>query len=110
MANGDLEGRDRSSGRAGLNGADPVNPETLERFAARFSRYGFRREAQLPVYGLAEAALAVTVPPLNRGPLVDHVEREAFNTRGHAVPAQAASASVISFVFSRGERSGHEVW
>ena len=47
--------------------------------------YGFRREAQLPVYGLAEASLAVTVPPLNRGPLVDRVERETFTctrTRG----------------------------
>src|SRR5260221_3528851 len=100
MANGDLEGRDRSSGRAGLNGADPVNPETLERFAARFSRYGFRREAQLPVYRLAEAALAVTVPPLNRGPLVDRVEREALTTHASTVPAQSASASVISIVSS----------
>jgi len=58
----DIEGLDLSSWRAALNGAEPVNPETLERFATRFARYGFRREAQLPVYGLAEAALAVTVP------------------------------------------------
>jgi len=109
VADKDIEGLDLSSLRAALNGAEPVNPETLERFAARFSRYGFRREAQLPVYGLAEAALAVTVPPLNRGPLVDHVEREAFTTRGSAVPAQAASASVISFVSSGCALPDHEV-
>jgi 1-acyl-sn-glycerol-3-phosphate acyltransferase len=109
VADKDIEGLDLSSWRAALNGAEPVNPETLERFAARFSRYGFRREAQLPVYGLAESALAVTVPPLERGPLVDRVEREDFTTHGRAVPAQGASASVISFVSSGGALPGHEV-
>ena len=109
IADKDIEGLDLSSCRAALNGAEPVNPETLERFEARFSRYGFRREAQLPVYGLAEAALAVTMPPLNRGPLVDHVEREAFTTRGSAVPAQSGSASVISFVSSGRALPGHDV-
>ena len=109
VADKDIEGLDLSSLRAALNGAEPVNPETMERFAARFSRYGFRREAQLPVYGLAEAALAVTVPPLNRGPLVDHIEREAFTTNGKAIPAQAPSASVISFVSSGCTFPDHEV-
>jgi fatty-acyl-CoA synthase len=109
IADKDIEGLDLGSWRAALNGAEPVNPETLERFAARFSRYGFRREAQLPVYGLAEAALAVTVPLLNRGPLVDRVEREAFTTHGSAAPAQSASASVISFVSSGRALPGHEV-
>jgi 1-acyl-sn-glycerol-3-phosphate acyltransferase len=109
VADKDIAGLDLSSWRAALNGAEPVNPETLDRFATRFSKYGFRREAQLPVYGLAESALAVTVPPLNRGPLVDHVEREAFTTRGTAIPAQAQSSSVMSFVSSGGALPGHEV-
>jgi fatty-acyl-CoA synthase len=110
IADKDIEGLDLSSWRAALNGAEPVNPETLDRFAARFERCGFRREAQLPVYGLAEAALAVTVPPLNRGPLVDRVEREAFTTRGSAVPAKESPAgSVISFVSSGRPLPGHEV-
>src|SRR5437660_10411980 len=110
IADKDSEGLDLSSWRAALNGAEPVNPEALERFAARFARYGFRREAQLPVYGLAEAALAVTVPPLNRGPQVDRVEREAFTTHGSAVPVQnSASASTISFVSSGLALPGHEV-
>ena len=109
IADKDIEGLDLSSWRAALNGAEPVNPETLERFAARFARYGFRREAQLPVYGLAEAALALTVPPLNRGPLVDRVEREAFTAHGRAAPAQSSSASIISFVSSGRVLAGHEV-
>jgi fatty-acyl-CoA synthase len=109
VADKDIQGLDLSSWRAALNGAEPVNPETLDRFATRFSQYGFRREAQLPVYGLAESALAVTVPPLNRGPLVDRVEREAFTAHGTAIPAQPQSASVISFVSSGRALPDHEV-
>ncbi len=109
IADKDIEGLDLSSWRAALNGAEPVNPETLERFATRFAQYGFRREAQLPVYGLAEAALAVTVPPLNRGPLVDRVERESFTTHGRAVPAKTSETPVISFVSSGRELAGHQI-
>src|SRR5208283_809892 len=68
IADKDIEGVDLSRWRAALNGAEPVNPDTLDRFAERFASHGFRREAQLPVYGLAEASLGVTFPPLNRGP------------------------------------------
>src|SRR6266581_4284780 len=109
IADKDIKGVDLSSWRAALNGAEPVNPETLERFAERFASYGFRREAQLPVYGLAEAALAVTVPPLNRGPLVDRVERERFTAKGRAVPAAPADETAISFVSSGKPVPGHEV-
>ena len=104
-----LEGVDLSSWRASLNGAEPVNPETLERFIARFSGYGFRQEAMLPVYGLAEASLAVTVPPLHRGPKVDRVERETFATEGHAVETAAEDETSIGFVSSGMPIPGHEV-
>jgi fatty-acyl-CoA synthase len=109
IADKDIEGVDLSSWRAALNGAEPVNPETLERFAARFAKYGFRREAQLPVYGLAEASLGVTVPPLNRGPLIDSVERETFTARGRAVPASPGDPTAIAFVSSGKPIPGHEV-
>src|SRR5712671_642529 len=109
IADKDIEGLDLSSWRAALNGAEPVNPETLERFAERFASYGFRREAQLPVYGLAESSLAVTVPPLNRGPLVDRVEREAFAAQGRAVPAAPDDETTIAFVSSGKALPRHEV-
>ena len=41
-------------------GAEPVRPETLERFAEYFEPCGFRYEAFYPCYGLAEATLLVT--------------------------------------------------
>jgi acyl carrier protein len=109
IADKDIRGVDLSSWRAALNGAEPVNPETLERFANRFASYGFRREAQLPVYGLAEASLAVTVPPLDRGPLIDRVERETFTAQGRAVPAASSDASAIAFVSSGKPVPHHEV-
>ncbi len=109
IADKDIEDLDLSLWRAALNGAEPVNPETLERFGERFEKYGFRREAQLPVYGLAEATLGVTVPPLNRGPRIDRVERETFALNGRAVPAGAQDDTAISFVSSGKPLPGHEV-
>jgi fatty-acyl-CoA synthase len=108
IADKEIENLDLSSWRAALNGAEPVNPETLERFEQRFSQYGFRREAQLPVYGLAEASLAVTVPPLDRGPWVDSVVRKTFTASGRAIPAPAGEAA-ISFVSCGKPIPGHEV-
>lgn len=109
IADKDIEGVDLSRWRGALNGAEPVNPETLSRFAERFSRYGFRRESQLPVYGLAEASLAVTVPPLNRGPLVDRIKRDDFTSKGCAVPAAPGDPNAISFVSSGKPLPRHEV-
>ena len=83
----EIQGLNLSAWRAALNGAEPVLPATLERFAARFAKCGFRRETLLPVYGLAEASLAVTMPPVGRGPRVDRLERAAFAQQGRAVPA-----------------------
>jgi 1-acyl-sn-glycerol-3-phosphate acyltransferase len=98
IADRDIAGIDLSSWRIALNGAEPVNPDTLERFEKRFAPYGFRGASMAPVYGLAEASLCVTFPPLDRVPLVDHVERETFTTRGQAAPVQSTDANAISFV------------
>ena len=109
IADRDIEGLDLSSWRAALDGAEPVNPETMERFIARFSRHGFRREAMMPVYGLAEATLAVTVPRLGRGPLVERVERATFEREGRAVPARPSDKSALAFVSAGRPVPGCEV-
>jgi fatty-acyl-CoA synthase len=110
----DLEGLDLSCWRAALNGAETVQPETIDRFAARFARCGFRREALLPVYGLAETALALTIPPMGREPRVDAIEREPFVRDGRAIPISAAAAedcqaAGIRFVAVGPPVAGHEV-
>jgi acyl-CoA synthetase (AMP-forming)/AMP-acid ligase II len=43
-----------------FNGAEPVRKNTLEAFAEKFGSYGFKKQAFLPCYGLAEATLFVS--------------------------------------------------
>ena len=102
-----LEGLDLSSWRCALNGAEPVSPDTLERFARRFGRYGFRREALMPVYGLAENSVALAVPPPGRGPRIASIDREAFERDGRAVPAGGPRA--LTFVSVGTPLPEHEV-
>jgi acyl-CoA synthetase (AMP-forming)/AMP-acid ligase II/acyl carrier protein len=51
---------DLSSWSVAFNGAEPIRPETIDRFAAAFEPSGFKREAFFPCYGLAEATLIVS--------------------------------------------------
>ena len=109
IAEKDIEGLDLSSWRMAMNGAEPVNPGTLERFAARFAKYGFRAQALLPVYGLAEASLAVTAGPLGREPVVDRIERKVFESEGKAIPTKAEDENCIAFVSAGKPIPRHEI-
>jgi acyl-CoA synthetase (AMP-forming)/AMP-acid ligase II len=60
VRDGELAGCDLSPWRLALDGAEPVSGEAMRRFADRFAPYGFSPRALVPVYGLSEAALAVT--------------------------------------------------
>jgi 1-acyl-sn-glycerol-3-phosphate acyltransferase len=104
-----LEGLDLSSWRCALNGAEPVHPDTLERFARRFAPRGFRREALMPVYGLAECSVALCFPPPGRGPRVDRVAREPFERERRAVPAPEGDARALRFVSEGRALPEHEV-
>ncbi|MEO8307407.1 MAG: non-ribosomal peptide synthetase [Pseudomonadota bacterium] len=57
---------DLSSVRLIFNGAEPISVELCEEFLARLNGLGLRRNAMYPVYGLAEASLAVSFPPVGR--------------------------------------------
>ncbi len=48
---------DLSRWTVAFNGAEPIRPETLDRFADAFAVSGFSRDAFVPCYGLAEATL-----------------------------------------------------
>jgi 1-acyl-sn-glycerol-3-phosphate acyltransferase len=104
-----LEGLDLSSWRCALNGAEPVNPDTLERFARRFAPCGFRREALLPVYGLAENSVALCFPPVGRGPKIDRVGRAPFQNDGRAEAAAPDDGQALRFVSVGAAVPEHEV-
>jgi len=82
----DLQGLDLSSWRAAFNGAEAISPDTLQQFESRFADYGFHAVAMMPVYGLAESCVGLAFPPLNRGPVIDQIERSTFMRSGEAIP------------------------
>jgi len=104
-----LEGLDLSSIRLMANGAEPVSPDTIERFTARFSRYGLDPHAMAPVYGLAESTVGLLCPAPGRGPVIDSVRREPFVSQRRALPAAASEANPLRFVACGSPLPGHEV-
>ncbi len=104
-----LAGLDLSSWRLAFNGAEAVGPDTVLRFAERFARYGLRREAVTPVYGLAEASVGLLFPPLERGPLIDRIQREPFARERRALPAAADDATAQRFVACGRPLPGHAI-
>jgi 1-acyl-sn-glycerol-3-phosphate acyltransferase len=81
-----LEGLDLSPWRVALNGSEPVRVSTIEHFVKRFGPYGFRPEAMLPVYGLAESTVGLSSPPVGRGVRIDRVRRSRLEEDGVAEP------------------------
>jgi fatty-acyl-CoA synthase len=103
------EGLDLSSWRCALNGSEAVSPDTLERFARRFNPHGFRRQALMPVYGLAESTVALCFPPLDRGPRVERLQRDPFERLGRAVGAAPSERDAVHFVSVGAPLHEHEV-
>ncbi len=104
-----IEGLDLSSWRGTFNGAEPVNPEIVRRFLERYGPYGFRPEAMMPVYGLAENSVALTTPPRRRPPIVDVVDRETFQRSGKAVPVAEDDPGALRFICCGVPLPDHEV-
>jgi acyl-CoA synthetase (AMP-forming)/AMP-acid ligase II len=91
----DASGLDLSSWRAALNGAEPVHASTVERFHARFGAAGLAPHAITPVYGLAEATLAVTFHPRSTPVDVLSVDRGALDAERVVRPGVGATARSV---------------
>jgi acyl-CoA synthetase (AMP-forming)/AMP-acid ligase II/aryl carrier-like protein len=61
-----LEGVDLSAIRQIYNGAEPISVELCNEFMRTMAPAGLKNHAMFPVYGLAEASLAVTFPEPGR--------------------------------------------
>lgn len=70
---------DLSRWRVAGNGADMIRPDVMQNFVNAFADAGFKAEAFLPSYGLAEATLAVTIMPPGEGIRVELVEEERLS-------------------------------
>jgi acyl carrier protein len=105
----DIEGLDLSSWRLAFNGAEPVSPDTVNRFLDRFGPCGLRASAMTPVYGLAEATLGVAFTPVGRGMRTERVRRGPMMRDGRVVPAAADDEDAQVFVSSGVPIPGFEV-
>ena len=105
------EALDLSAWRCAGIGGDMIRPHHLDAFSEAFAPAGFRREAFVPSYGMAEATLALSFAPLATGVRVDRVELERLEHDGVAVPASQVAPSVRTrdFVLCGPPLPGHEL-
>ncbi|WP_167381450.1 fatty acyl-AMP ligase [Streptomyces misionensis] len=89
-------GLDLSRWRQALDGAEPIDPATLARFAERFQSAGFRREALTPGYGLAEATLCVSSAAVDEPPDVRLFD--AAGLAGGVLRPPGPDAATVSLV------------
>jgi fatty-acyl-CoA synthase len=90
--NGDAVALDLSRLRIAGIGGDMVRADVLEGFAAHLSVAGFRSQAFLPSYGMAETTLAISFIDPDAPIRVDSIDRQALKHEGKAVPARGANA------------------
>jgi fatty-acyl-CoA synthase len=88
-----LHGLDLRRWSLALNGAEPVDPASVEAFATAGAPHGLRPGAVFPAFGMAEATLAVTFPPVGRGLVVDSVDRRVLESDQYAAPVDPDHAS-----------------
>ncbi len=104
-----IEGLDLSSWRVAANGAEPVSPDTIERFTRRFGDYGFRPESMVPVYGLAECSVGLAFPRMGERPVVDSIDRQRFIRAGRAEPSPEGEGNPLRFVACGQPLRGHQI-
>lgn len=93
-----LEDVDLSSWRYAWVGAEPVFPEILERFEARFRARGLRPETLHPGYGLAEATLGVSAGPVDQPWRTMWVDAASLRERGVAEPTTPGQRGAVALV------------
>lgn len=85
VTDAECQGLDLSNWRVAVSGAEPVRADTLDRFVERFAPYGFRREALIPAYGMAETTLMVSVSQQDVPPREIELDSQALS-RSKVVP------------------------
>ncbi|EPX56898.1 Long-chain-fatty-acid--CoA ligase [Cystobacter fuscus DSM 2262] len=85
-------GLDLSSWEVAFNGAEPVRPGTLQRFADAFKEHGLRVSALHPCYGMAETTLLVSGKVPARQSSLYSIQADALE-EGRVVPVDAAASA-----------------
>ena len=80
------ENLDLSQWRLALNGAEPIDPDSVESFLAAGAPFGLDPSVAYCVYGMAEATLAISFPSAGTGMTVDTVDRRVLEADHYAAP------------------------
>jgi acyl-CoA synthetase (AMP-forming)/AMP-acid ligase II/pimeloyl-ACP methyl ester carboxylesterase len=104
-----LQGLDLTGWRLALDGSEPINAKSIRDFIQRYRRYGFSPQAFFPVYGLAEATLAVSFPRVGEGLKTDRVDRGVLAAENRAVPVEPGAPTSAEFVSVGTAVPGHEL-
>lgn len=79
------------------NGAEPISEELCQEFLTKMQDFGLDSSSMCPVYGLAEATLAVSMSKLENPVSSIHLNREHLNF-GNKVLEEKTSRHTVSFV------------
>jgi acyl-CoA synthetase (AMP-forming)/AMP-acid ligase II/acyl carrier protein len=93
-----LEDTDLSAVRLIFNGAEPISMELCDEFMGRMAGNGLRRTAMFPVYGLAEATLAMTFPAVGAPYRARHFDRHRLDVGGAAGEVAAGAPNALTLV------------
>jgi acyl-CoA synthetase (AMP-forming)/AMP-acid ligase II len=77
---------DFSPMKALLNGAEPISVKIMQDFIDALSPSGFRPEAMMPVYGMAEATLAISFTPLMKPSVITAFDATLLDRENRAQP------------------------
>jgi len=84
---------DFSAMKAMLNGAEPISVKIMEEFTSAVKKFNFPQEAMMPVYGMAEATLAISFTPLMQPTVVTCFDSEELDLNQKAVEIKNLTVS-----------------
>jgi len=93
-----IEGLDLSSVRLIFNGAEPISPELCDQFLTRLAPAKLARNSMFTVYGLAEASLAMSFPPIGRPYLASSFKRESLGVGSKVMPVPKTDRDAVELM------------
>lgn len=97
MGDKEIPGMDLSSVRVILNGAEPISTRLCDEFLERMAPYGLKHNSMLPVYGLAEATLAVSFPKWGQDYRAVHLDRHKLKAGDKVSYLDQENTDTVSF-------------
>ena len=93
-----LPADDLSAVRCIFNGAEPINVALCDEFLERMRPTGLKRSAMFPVYGLAEASLAVSFPAPGSEYRALVLDRGSLAVAQPAIEAPRGAPGAVEFI------------